>query len=531
MNTNGGNIIYRFLGDTTDLDKKSSNAKKSLIDLGKVGETAMLGVAAAVTGASAAIVGMMKDSIKAYANVEQSIGGVEKLFKDSANTVIENARKAYESAGIDANSYMEQVTSFSASLLQSLGGDTEKAANTADMAIIDMADNANKMGTAMENIQTAYQGFAKGQYQLLDNLKLGYGGTKGEMERLLADASKLSGVEYDISNLDDVYQAIHVIQGERGITGTTAKEANDTIIGSVNAAKAAWGNFLSGQGGIEQVIETFITAGKNISDVVMKMLPQIVQGIVGLLNGLMPMLPSLVKTILPSLIEGAFELIKGIIAILPDLMLAIAEMLPTMLPVIIDAFMEIIPLLIDMKPQFLVAGAKILGAILEGLIKSFPSLLSGVKNIGYSILNYFWTLPSTMGNIGKSLLEGLWNGIKGLKSWVLSKVKGMAKDIINSLKSALGIHSPSKEFAIIGRYSILGYTEQLDKMKGQLQDAVQDTFSLSPELIGNSSLHYSPNVVVNNNISSKTDSLGQVVTNIKTFANGAKNDYNYGMGV
>ena len=531
MNTEGGKIIYRFLGDTTDLDKNSKKAKNTFIDLGSVGKTAMLGVAAAVTTASAAIVGMMKDSVKAYANVEQSIGGVETLFKESANTVINNAKKAYETAGIDANSYMEQVTSFSASLLQSLGNDTKKAADTADMAIIDMADNANKMGTSIESIQNAYQGFAKQNYTMLDNLKLGYGGTKGEMERLLADAEKFSGIHYDISNLNDVYQAIHVIQGELGITGTTATEANDTIIGSVNAAKAAWGNFLSGQGGIEQVIETFLTAGNNIKDAIIKMLPQITEGVVGLLNGLMPMLPELIQAILPGILQGAFELINGIIAILPDLITMLADMMPTLLPIIVDAIMQLIPLLIDMTPQLINAGGKLLGAILEGLIKSTPSLLKGVWNIGKSLINGFSSLPGSMLNIGRSLLEGLWNGIKGLKSWVLSKVKGMANDIIKSLKSALGIHSPSKEFAIIGKYSILGYTEQLDKMKGQLQDAVQDTFSLSPELIGNSSLHYSPNVVVNNNISSKTDSLGQVVTNIKTFANGAKNDYNYGMGV
>lgn len=358
-----------------------------------------------------------------------------------------------------------------------------------------------------------------------------YGGTKGEMERLLADAEKFSGIHYDISNLNDVYQAIHVIQGELGITGTTATEANDTIIGSVNAAKAAWENFLSGQGGIEQVIETFLTAGNNIKDAIIKMLPQITEGVVGLLNGLMPMLPELIQAILPGLLQGAFELINGIIAILPDLITMLADMMPTLLPIIVDAIMQLIPLLIDMTPQLINAGGKLLGAILEGLIKSTPSLLKGVWNIGKSLINGFSSLPGSMLNIGKSLLEGLWNGIKGLKSWVLSKVKGMANDIIKSLKSALGIHSPSKEFAIIGKYSILGYTEQLDKMKGQLQDAVQDTFSLSPELIGNSSLHYSPNVVVNNNISSKTDPLGQVVTNIKTFANGAKNDYNYGMGV
>ena len=184
------------------------------------------------------------DSIKAYANYEQLIGGVETLFKDSADMVQRYAAQAYKNQGMSANAYMETVTGFSASLLQSLGGDTEKAAKIADMAITDMADNANKMGTSMESIQYAYQGFAKQNYTMLDNLKLGYGGTRSEMERLLKDAEKLTGIHYDISNLSDVYEAIHVIQTEMGITGTTAEEAATTIQGSFNMMKAAWDNLL-----------------------------------------------------------------------------------------------------------------------------------------------------------------------------------------------------------------------------------------------------------------------------------------------
>lgn len=215
-------------------------------EMTSAGKTAGLSVGKALIGTMAALgIGKaIKASIMEGAALEQSLGGVETLYKNHAQTVINNANKAWETAGISANQYMEQSTSFAAALLSSLGGDTQAAAQAADTAIIDMADNANKMGSSMESIQMAYQGFAKGQYQLLDNLKLGYGGTKGEMERLLADAEKISGQKYDITNLADVYDAIHVIQGELDITGTTAKEAATTLTGSFNAMKAAGTNLM-----------------------------------------------------------------------------------------------------------------------------------------------------------------------------------------------------------------------------------------------------------------------------------------------
>lgn len=257
-----------YLNFDTKINEKGFNEGVSkLSGLGKSGlsivSKAMTGAVAAVGTAAGVII---KSSLGVVANMEQQVGGVETLFKDSADTVIKNANRAYKTAQISANDYMSTVTSFSASLLQGLGGDTAKAAEIADMALIDMADNANKMGTNMQDIQNAYQGFAKQNYTMLDNLKLGYGGTQSEMIRLINDSGILNE---KISNLDNVtfdqmIQAIHVIQQNLGITGTSAKEAGETIEGSVNSAKAAWENFQGGVITSQELVETFGTATQNI---------------------------------------------------------------------------------------------------------------------------------------------------------------------------------------------------------------------------------------------------------------------------
>ena len=251
----------RGIDETTDKAEDAAGKIKDLGDEGdktegKLGKAfSKMGSAAVAVGktiatglavASTAVVAVGKAAISSYADYEQLVGGVETLFDESSATVIANAQNAYKTAGMSANEYMETVTSFSASLLQSLGGDTKAAAEKADMAITDMSDNANKMGTSIEMIQNAYNGFAKQNYTMLDNLKLGYGGTKEEMQRLLDDASKLSGIEYDISSYSDIVDAIHVVQNEMGITGTTAKEASSTISGSLASAKASWQNLLTG---------------------------------------------------------------------------------------------------------------------------------------------------------------------------------------------------------------------------------------------------------------------------------------------
>lgn len=561
---NGGEVIFKFKGDDKDLEKKTNGVtgklKASTVALGNL-------MSSAIEKVGSSLLGLGKDALQGVADLEQNIGGVETLFKDSADTVIENSKKAYTTAGIDANKYMEQITSFSASLLQSLGGDTAEAAKVGDMAIQDMADNSNKFGTAIENIQNAYQGFAKQNYTMLDNLKLGYGGTKTEMERLLADAEKISGVKYDISNLNDVFNAIHVIQEELDITGTTAKEASTTISGSINSAKSAFSNFLSGAGGIEEVISTFTTAGTNISNAIVKMAPQIITGITTLLNNLVPLISPLLQAILPALIQGTSTLIMGLVQALPGIiqilmgmlptiiqelanMLPViltsliqglvmiiqelANQLPTLIPVIIDAILSTIPMLIDNLPLFIEAGFKLLGGLIAGILNALPILLARAGEIVVDLVEYFKGMPKMMWDCGKDLIQGLWNGIKSAKDWVLDKIAGIGNSIMKKIKGIFGIHSPSTEFAWVGKMNMLGLEKGMEDMKGQVNSTVggmfDDMFSLSPSLYGSSSTNLSPqvNVVVNNNM--EQDPLGQMVNNIKTFSGGSKNDYNYGMG-
>ena len=333
-------LIVKITGDTSGLEKAFGSVASGA---GKMASAVGKSIAAATAAGAAAVGAITTQAVQNYAEYEQLIGGVETLFKDSAGIVEEYADNAYKTAGMSANQYMETVTAFSASLLQSVGGDTEAAAKSADMAITDMADNANKMGTSIESIQNAYQGFAKQNYTMLDNLKLGYGGTKEEMERLLADAEKLTGVKYDISNLNDVFNAIHVIQTELGITGTTATEASSTIQGSAAAMKAAWSNMLTGIADenadfdslVGNLVESVATFAENI-------LPRIevaLQGVGKLVQKLAPIiaeqLPGLIDAVLPPLLDAVTSLIDGIVAVIP-------ELLPTLIEAFINATMTIL---------------------------------------------------------------------------------------------------------------------------------------------------------------------------------------------
>lgn len=561
----GGNITFYFKGDDSDLDKKSSGISSKMGGIAKsVGSAFVTGTAVAGT----ALTALVGASIKSYADIEQSIGGVETLFKDNADAVIENANRAYKTAGMSANAYMETVTSFSASLLQSLGGDTKKAGDYADRAIIDMSDNANKMGTDMSLIQNAYQGFAKQNYTMLDNLKLGYGGTQTEMQRLIADANKVKEANGEMGNLSissfaDITEAIHIVQTQMGITGTTAKEASETITGSVNTAKSAWANFMSGTGSIDEVIETFTTAGTNISNALVTMAPKIVNGLVGLLNGIMPQIPTLLSTLLPVIIQGTMSLLQGLISAMPQILTllvnmipqivtalagmlptiitalinglvliiqTLAQMLPELLPVIIDAILGIIPILIDNLPLFIKAGYQLITGLLQGLIQSVPTLLSYIPKIISSLFNYFKQMPKMALDIGGNMVKGLWQGISNVKDWVLDKIKGFGKSILNGIKGIFGIHSPSKEFAFIGRMNAEGLIEGMDGMEKEVQQSFDGMFDLSPQLYGTSNTNMSPNVNVVVNSNYEQDPLGQMVKKVKTFSGGSKNDYNYGYG-
>jgi phage-related protein len=557
---NDAEVLIKFKADDTEVDKASKNVSSKI---GSIAKGVAAGIGAATALATTAVAGLTKSAIDSFADYEQLVGGVDTLFKENSKQVQEYADQAYKTAGLSANKYMEQVTSFSASLLQSVGGDTEKAAESANQAVIDMADNANKMGTSMEAIQNAYQGFAKQNYTMLDNLKLGYGGTKTEMERLLADATKISGVKYDISNLNDVYSAIHVIQTEMGITGTTAKEASSTISGSLNMTKAAYKNLLVALADGEGIDEAFndllgsaTTLGENLLPVIekvltsianmiptvvdkivtilpglmKKILPPLINGAVALVNGLIKALPMLIQTILPSLLQGIVSITVEIIKILPELVLMIADMLPTLIPMIVDAILQIIPILIDNMPLFVKAGYKLIAGLAEGILNSIPRVLAIIPRLISSIVNYFRQLPSLMAEVGGMLIRGLWNGISNLTNWVLSRIKGLGKSILKAVKGVFGIHSPSKEFAIIGEYNMLGLEKGMEDMQPEIQRDIDGMFDLSPSMTGSMNNVLSPVVNVYSNVSVEQDPLGQVVNNIKTFSGGARNDYNYGMG-
>lgn len=397
-------------------------------------------------GIGAVVVGGLKKSLTEGAALEQSIGGIQTLFKKNANTMIKNADEAYRTAGISANKYMEQATSFSASLLQSVGGDTAKAAKAADMAIIDMGDNANKMGTNITDIQNAYQGFAKQNYTMLDNLKLGYGGTKTEMQRLLADASKISGVKYDISNLSDVYKAIHVVQGELGITGTTAKEAEATLAGSFASMKSAASNFMGNLAlgrnlgpsltGLVQSTGTFLF--KNLLPAVGRVFISLPTAIIsaikssgpGLIssgmnlikvisNGVNKGFPQLLNTIsakLPGVLKVGGDFItkfaSGIIKNFPKIYTKIGTMVTNLISTLVKFFQKNGPVIAEQ-------GGKIVGKLVIGLVKNLPKIVGTIlKVVGKVTITLMKAIPK-MAIIGTKMMFSF---IKGLGGSVLSQI-------------------------------------------------------------------------------------------------------------
>ena len=369
-----------------------------LNNFGKVAGGVAKTLGAGLAVASGAVLALGKQAIASYGEYEQLVGGVETLFKDNADAVIGNADRAYKTAGMSANTYMQTVTSFSASLLQSLDGDTKRATEYADMAITDMADNANKMGTSMEMIQNAYQGFAKQNYTMLDNLKLGYGGTKGEMERLLEDASAIAGIEFDISSYADVVEAIHIIQENMGITGTTALEASQTIQGSISAMGGAWQNLLTGltdpTQNFDELISNFVESVGTVAENLVPRLSNVLNGIVSLVTQLAPVIvtevPNMVKTILPSLLDGAISIVSAVIEALPSFIGMIVEMLPTLIPLLIDGlvnmfvmlctnFATIIQPIIDNLPEIIMS-------IVNGLMDNLPQLIEGLIALTIAIV-------------------------------------------------------------------------------------------------------------------------------------------------
>jgi phage-related protein len=383
--------------------------------------------------AAAGIGKALGDSLFAGANLQQSLGGIETLFKDSADIVIKNADQAYRTAGMSANRYMETVTGFSASLLQGLSGDTEKAAAVADMALTDMADNANKMGTSMELIQNAYQGFAKQNYTMLDNLKLGYGGTKTEMERLLADAQKLTGIKYDISNLSDVYEAIHVIQEEMGITGTTALESAATFTGSLASMKAAFSDLLANlatgrdiRGSLDALSETvFIFAQDNLFPMV---------------GNIFAELPTVLESALSMAIRGLNLVANNADAIVQmgiDLVTGIGTAIISAAPYLLEAALRIVSALGNalLSADWAAIGSTTISALRDNLDLAAGEILGTDGNIVQSVLTAITThLPNLLSG-GSSMVVSVVNGLLQQLPFLLQTGGQLAEQLISTLIS------------------------------------------------------------------------------------------------
>lgn len=449
-------VVKGAMNDVQDtVNKGSTGISGALGKMGSVAGGVAKGISVGIGVASTAIVGLGKQAVNAYGEYEQLVGGVETLFKENASTVITNASNAYKTAGMSANEYMTTVTSFSASLLQSLGNDTVKASEMADMAITDMSDNANKMGTSMEMIQNAYQGFAKQNYTMLDNLKLGYGGTKTEMERLLADAQAISGIKYDISSYADVVDAIHVIQTEMGITGTTAKEASSTIQGSIASMKSAWTNLLTGLSdptqNLDQLIDNLVNSITTVGANLMPRITLVLDGVVKLVSELAPKLvaeiPKIVSQVLPSILSGAIKIVDGIVQALPQLIGTLVSMLPTLLPMLIDgivnmivtlasSFADIIQPIIDNLPEIIIS-------IVDALISNLPALIQGCINLVIGIVSalpqIIMALIKAIPTIIVSIVEALFSAMPILLDGFIA-IFGGAWDVI------CGIFTPVIDF-------------------------------------------------------------------------------------
>lgn len=413
--------------------------------------------------AAAGIGKIISESINLGGALQQSLGGVETLFKDSADTVKAYAAQAYKTVGLSANDYMEQTTSFAASLLSSVSQDTQAAADLANMAMVDMADNSNKMGTSMQDIQNAYQGFAKQNYTMLDNLKLGYGGTQAEMQRLLKDAEKISGVHYDLGNLADMYSAIHVIQKEMDITGTTAKEASTTLTGSFAAMKAAAENVLADWStgadltaplqGLVETAQTFLVGNllpmignvlAGIPELVYTLVPEILQSgtqlVTSLAEGFTQGIPDFLSNALPQLLQFTEELranagvfVDAGLNLITQLLNGLIAGLPDLIAYVPDIIINICGVINDNMPKILAQGVSIIVQLIAGLVQTVPSLLANWKKILQAVLSVISAINWL--NIGKNILTGVANGVKSMGSSMLNAFKGGFSSALAWIKS------------------------------------------------------------------------------------------------
>ena len=561
-NASGGDILFHFKGDTKDIDSKTTKVESKFKGLGSTIGKAVLAGTAVATGA---ITKFVKDSVSSFAEFEQLEGGLKAMFEGNAEQitrVMNKSKKAYEELQMSQNQYLQSFES-SYAIIKNGISDEADAIEYTNKTLQLTADLFNTCGGSTEQYANAINWALKGTFSYVDNLNLGI---KGTQEGFVEAANNCGVLGREIQNVneltsDEIIDVIQAYAEKTGAWGRSTTEASTTIMGSLNMVKASWSDLLNEMGkengNVEGVFNNFMksveTFGSQLLPLLERILNSIVQYLPGVVDKLANALPSLVENLLPNLITSAVNVIKSLISAIPGILKSLANMLPsivqtlitglidvvnalaeemdTLIPILVDAILDIIPIIIDNLPLFYEAGYKLLWGILKGLWNALPSLLSNIPNIIKLLVAPFFAIPSKMIGIGADLLKGLWNGIKNATGWVVDKIKGMGKTILNAVKGIFGVHSPSTEFEFIGKMNMVGLEKGMEGLQPEIQKTIDSLFDLSPSLTGTMNNTLSPNIIVNNNVSMETDPLGQVVSNIKTFSGGAKNDYNYGMGV
>lgn len=543
-------------------------------------------VVAGTVAATAAITGLVKKSVEAYSEFEQLEGGLEALFGKGSKEmqgILKTSENAYKNLTMSQNQYLKAFEG-SYSIINNGIGKNASAIEYTNKMISMSTDLYNTYGGTVEQYQSAINWALKGTYSYLDNLNVGIKGTKegfieaanksGILNKNIKDTSELTN--------DQILDVIQYYVKAAGALGRTQKEAGDTIQGSMNMMKSSWENLVAGfskdGANINKLIDQFIDSAsifvKNLLPVVERAINGVLNALPRLLQEIANRLPSFITKLMQTLVKMLPSIISMVIKLVIDLINAIAKSLPKIIPPLITAIIDGILQLLDNIDLLIDCGIQLTYGIIDGIIKALPvlvqkapiiiiklvaalvralpklvafavslplriwngissgapALIKNVPKIITKIVKELKNQITKIKDVGKNMIKGLWQGAKDMKDWVVNRFKGLGKSILGGMKKALGIKSPSKEFAIIGKFSMLGYTEGLEKMQPELDKAINSMFNLSPSMTGTMNNTLSPNVNVVNNVNVETDPLGQVVSKIKTFSGGAKNDYNYGMG-
>lgn len=580
---NGGSVIFNFKGDSKDVKSKLADITKNFAETGKlIGK----GIVAGTTVAMAGITTLVKKSVEAYAEFEQLNGGLEALFgKGSANMqrVTKMSEDAYKNLTMSQNQYLSAFEKSYSIINNGIGKNADAIEYTNKMLSIS-SDLYNTYGGTVETYQSAINWALKGTYSYLDNLNIGIKGTKegfieaanksGVLNKNIKDTSELTN--------DEILNVIEYYTKSAGALGRTQKEAGETIQGSMNMMKSSWENLVAGfskdGANVKKLMKQFInsagTFAKNILPIIQTAINSILELLPSIIKEITSRLPQAITMIIGTLASMLPTIISLLINLTVSVINALVQALPTLIPQLIDAILTGILTLLDNIDLLVDCGLQLIWGLIKGIFLAIPVLVQKAPQIiiklvsalvkslikidqfARSIPSRIWNgiktalpqliskMPTVIQNavaklkegltkfrdIGKNIIKGLWQGAKDMKDYVVNKFKGLGKSILGGMKKALGIKSPSKEFAIIGRFSMLGYQEGLEQMQPQIDKAINGMFNLSPSMTGTMNNTLSPKVNVVNNVNVETDPLGQMVSKIKTFSGGAKNDYNYGYG-